>query len=160
MRLGIAAGEVATFTKTVTERDLLLTAEITGDHDPLHVDADYAARTPYGKRIAHGALVLGLLSTTASMISHRAIANGAEGVPVSLGYDRVRFLRPVFIGDTLTARYAVERTDEATGRAESACEVANQAGETCLVARHILRWVTAQGSAPDAFAIEARGPIT
>lgn len=141
MKLGIAPGEAASFTKTVTERDLLLTAEITGDHDPLHVDADYAARTPYGRRIAHGALVLGLLSTTASSIAHRAIANGAEGLPVSLGYDRVRFLKPVFEGDTLTARYVVERTDEAAGRSDSACEVVNQAGETCLVARHILKWV-------------------
>jgi acyl dehydratase len=141
MILGIAAGETATFTRTVTERDLLLTAEITGDHDPLHVDADYAARTPYGRRIAHGALVLGLLSSTASTIAHRAIANGAEGVPVSLGYDRVRFLLPVFIGDTLTARYRVESVDPVAGRSESACEVVNQDGATCLVARHILKWV-------------------
>jgi 3-hydroxybutyryl-CoA dehydratase len=141
MKLGIAAGESATFTKTVTERDLLLTAEITGDHDPLHVDEAYAATTAYGRRIAHGALVLGLLSTTASAIAHRAIANGAEGVPVSLGYDRVRFLRPVFIGDTLTAHYRVDSIDAAARRAESACAVVNQAGETCLVARHILKWV-------------------
>jgi acyl dehydratase len=141
MRLGIGPGEAASFTKAVTERDLLLTAEITGDHDPIHVDEAYAARTAYGRRIAHGAFVLGLLSTTASAIAHRAIAAGAEGVPVSLGYDRVRFLRPVFIGDTLTARYEVEQVDEAAGRAESRCEVVNQAGETCLVARHILRWV-------------------
>lgn len=141
MRLGIAPGETATFTRTITERDLLLTAEITGDHDPLHVDETYAATTAYGRRIAHGALVLGLLSSTASTIAHRAIANGAEGVPVSLGYDRVRFLRPVFIGDTLTARYVVETTDDGAGRSESACEVVNQAGETCLVARHILKWV-------------------
>ncbi|PWS34803.1 dehydratase [Falsiroseomonas bella] len=143
MKLGIAPGEVATFEKTITERDLLLTAEITGDHDPLHVDEAYAARTAYGRRIAHGALVLGLLSSTASTIAHRAIANGAEGVPVSLGYDRVRFLQPVFIGDRLTATYRVERTDETAGRAESACTVTNQHDETCLVARHILRWVAA-----------------
>jgi acyl dehydratase len=141
VRLGIAPGEVATFTKEITERDLLLTAEITGDHDPLHVDEAYAARTAYGRRIAHGALVLGLLSTTASLVSRRARANGAEGVPVSLGYDRVRFLRPVFIGDRLTARYRVEVADEARGRSESACEVVNDAGEACLVARHLMKWV-------------------
>lgn len=141
MRLGIAPGEAATFTKTVTERDLLLTAEVTGDQDPLHVDEAYAATTAYGRRIAHGALVLGLLSTTASTIAQRALANGAEGVPVSLGYDGVRFLRPVFIGDTLTARYRVESIDEARGRAESACEVVNGAGEACLVARHLMKWV-------------------
>ena len=141
MRLGIEAGATESFTKAITERDLLLTAEVTGDHDPLHVDEAYAARTAYGKRIAHGALVLGLLSTTASRIAHRAIAGGAEGVPVSLGYDRVRFLRPVFIGDTLTARYRVDMIDSVRGRTESACEVVNQAGETCLVARHIMKWV-------------------
>jgi acyl dehydratase len=143
MKLGIRPGEVATFEKTITERDLLLTAEITGDHDPLHVDEAYAARTAYGRRIAHGALVLGLLSSTASTISHRAIANGAEGVPVSLGYDRVRFLKPAFIGDRLIATYRVERTDEEAGRAESTCVVTNQDGETCLVALHILKWVQA-----------------
>lgn len=144
MKLGIEAGETATFTKTVTERDLLLTAEITGDHDPLHVDAEYAARTAYGRRIAHGVFVQGLLSATASAIAHRAIANGAEGVPVSAGYDRVRFLKPVFIGDTLTARYTVEIADPGRGRSESACEVVNHNGETCLVARHIMKWVTSR----------------
>ena len=141
MKLGIAIGETATFSKTIAERDLLLTAEITGDHDPLHVDAAYAATTPYGKRIAHGALVLGLMSACASAVSQRAIANGAEGRPASLGYDRVRFLKPVFIGDALTARYIVDSADQTAGRTEAACTVANQHGETCLVARHILKWV-------------------
>ncbi|MGK7868190.1 MaoC family dehydratase [Falsiroseomonas sp. E2-1-a20] len=140
MKLGVEPGAAARFTKTITERDLLLTAEITGDHDPLHVDAGYAATTAFGQRIAHGALVLGLLSATASEIAHRAIAAGAEGVPVSLGYDRVRFLRPVFIGDTLTAHYRVDTVDATRGRSEAACEVVNQKGETCLAARHILRW--------------------
>ncbi|MGG5885707.1 MaoC family dehydratase [Falsiroseomonas sp. HC035] len=140
MKLGLEPGAEARFTKTITERDLLLTAEITGDHDPLHVDATYAATTAFGQRIAHGALVLGLLSATASEIAHRAIAAGAEGVPVSLGYDRVRFLRPVFIGDTLTAHYRVDTVDAARGRSEAACEVVNQKNETCLAARHILRW--------------------
>jgi acyl dehydratase len=143
MRLGIEAGARESFSKTITERDLLLTAEATGDHDPLHVDEAYAAKTAYGRRIAHGALVLGLLSTTASRIAQRAIAAGAEGVPVSAGYDRVRFLRPVFIGDTLTAHYVVEQADATRGRTDSACEVLNQAGECCLAARHIMKWVPA-----------------
>jgi acyl dehydratase len=141
VRFGIVPGETARFVKTVTERDLLLTAEITGDHDPLHVDAEYAARTAFGRRIAHGAMVLGLLSGTASAIAQRAIANGADGVPVSVGYDRVRFLAPVFIGDTLTATYTVERLDPETGRSESLGEVLNQSGQRCLVARHIMKWI-------------------
>jgi len=141
MKLGIAPGAAAQFSKVLTERDILLTAEITGDHDPLHVDAAYAAKTAYGQRIAHGALVLGLVSTTASQIAHQAIAGGAEGVPVSLGYDRVRFLAPAFIGDVLTAQYRVEDTDEARGRSEAVCEVRKQDGTLCLVARHIMKWV-------------------
>ncbi|SFK70634.1 MaoC/PaaZ C-terminal domain-containing protein [Falsiroseomonas stagni] len=141
MKLGIEPGAEERFSKTVTERDLLLTAEITGDHDPLHVDEAYAARTAYGQRIAHGALVLGLLSSTASRIAQRAIAAGAEGVPVSIGYDRVRFLAPVFVGDTLTAHYIVESTDSTRGRSEAACEVVKADGTRCLVARHILKWV-------------------
>lgn len=141
MKLGLEAGAQARFSKTLTERDFLLTAEITGDHDPLHVDAYYAAKTAFGQRIAHGALVLGLLSTTASAIAHRAIAGGAQGVPVSLGYDRVRFLAPAFIGDTLEALYLVESLDPTRGRSEAACEVRNQAGTLCLSARHLMKWV-------------------
>lgn len=145
MTLGLEIGAEARFTKMVTERDLLLTADITGGHDPLHVDAAYAASTAFGQRIAHGALVLGVLSATASEIAHRAIAAGCSGVPVSLGYDRVRFLAPVFIGDTLMAQYRVDTLDAARGRSEAACAVVNQKGETCLVARHIMRWVAASG---------------
>ena len=145
MRFGLEIGAEASFSKTLTERDLLLTAEITGDHDPLHVDADYAARSPYGQRIAHGALVLGLLSATASAIAQRAIAQGADGVPVSIGYDRVRFLAPAFVGDTLTARYCVELLDTIRQRSEAACMVVNQKGEICLVARHLMKWVRQAG---------------
>ena len=65
-------GETACFAKTITETDLVLFAGLTGDFDPIHVNEDYAARTPFGRRIAHGALVMGLLSTTASMMSRRS----------------------------------------------------------------------------------------
>jgi acyl dehydratase len=141
MKLGLETGAEARFRKTLTERDFLLTAEVTGDHDPLHVDADYAARTAFGQRIAHGALVLGLLSSTASAIAHRAIAGGAQGVPVSLGYERVRFLAPAFIGDTLEAIYRVEVLDAARGRSEAGCEVRKADGTLCLAARHLMKWV-------------------
>jgi len=141
MRLGIEAGEEAAFTRTVTERDLLLTAEVTGDHDPLHVDEAYAATTAYGRRIAHGALVLGLLSTTASTIAHRAIANGAEGVPVSLGYDRVRFLRPVFIGDTLRAETSVHAVKPSGSRPNAGIVTFEHRLLNQRLARHILKWV-------------------
>ena len=62
---------------------------------------------------------MGLLSTTASMISRRSVERGAEAVPVSIGYDRIRFIKPVFINDTVTARYIIEEIDPEQGRSRS-----------------------------------------
>ena len=57
------------------------------------MDEAFASRTPFGRRIAHGALVMGLLSTTASITSRRSVERGSAGTPVSVGYDRIRFTR-------------------------------------------------------------------
>ena len=135
-------GETATFSKTITEADLVLFSGITGDFDPIHVDEEYARASAFGRRIVHGGLVMGLLSTTASMMSRRSAERGSKVVSVSLGYDRVRFLRPVFINDTLTARYTVEELDAAAARSRSRAEVVNQSGELCLAATHIMKWVS------------------
>ncbi|MBN8939679.1 MAG: MaoC family dehydratase [Rhizobiales bacterium] len=141
----LEVGETATFAKTITEADLVLFSGLTGDFDPIHVNEDYARKTAFGRRIAHGALVMGLLSTTASMMSRRSTERGSTGVSVSLGYDRIRFLKPVFIQDTLTARYTIEEIDEARGRSRSKVEVTNQDGELCLAGTHIMKWVAAVG---------------
>ncbi len=140
-------GETATFSKTITEADLVLFAGLTGDFDPIHVNEEYAKRTAFGRRIVHGSLIMGLLSTTASMISRRSVARGSKAVSVSLGYDKVRFLRPVFINDTLTARYTVEAIDTAAARSCSKVEVLNQSGELCLAGTHIMKWVSQEGAA-------------
>ncbi|HKY86505.1 MAG TPA: MaoC/PaaZ C-terminal domain-containing protein, partial [Pseudorhodoplanes sp.] len=95
----------------------------------------------FGKRIAHGGLVMGLLSTTASMMSRRSIERGAQAVPVSLGYDRIRFIKPVFINDTITARYTIEEIDPAAGRSRSVVEVVKGDGEVCVAGIHIMKWV-------------------
>jgi acyl dehydratase len=137
----LSAGEAAEFQKTISAADIAAFAEISGDHDPVHVDADFAARTAFGRIIAHGALVMGLLSTTASMISRLSVERGSPGTPVSAGYDRIRFTRPVFAGDTLMARYLVEDVDDACGRTRARVEVVNAEGETCLIGTHILSWV-------------------
>lgn len=134
-------GEHAEFSKTIGEADLVLFSGLTGDFDPIHVNEEYARTTAFGRRIAHGALIMGLLSTTSSMISRRSVARGAKGVPVSLGYDKIRFLQPVFINDTITARYTVEEIDGDAGRSRSKVEIVNQAGELCLVGTHIMKWV-------------------
>jgi len=61
--------------------------------------------------------------------------------PVSLGYDRVRFLQPVFINDTITVHYQIETIDRDRNRSSSAIEVTNQHGDLVAVATHILKWV-------------------
>jgi acyl dehydratase len=137
----LEVGETASFAKTITEADLVLFAGLTGDFDPIHVNEDYARSTAFGRRLVHGGLVLGLLSTTASMMSRRSVERGAKAAPVSLGYDRIRFTRPVYIGDTLTARYTIEALDEAAARSRSKVEVVNQDGALCLIGSHIMKWV-------------------
>ena len=140
----LKVGESATFAKTIAESDLMLFAGISGDFDPIHVNEEFAKTTAFGRRIAHGALVMSLCSTTASQMARRSQEHGAKAVPVSLGYDKVRFVKPVFIGDTLTARYTVEAVDQDAGRTRSKIEVVNQAGETCLAGTHVMKWVMAK----------------
>ena len=137
----LAVGERAEFSKTIGESDIALFAGLTGDFDPIHVDEEYARATAFGRRIAHGGLIMGLLSTTASMISRRSIARGSRATPVSLGYDKIRFLKPVFINDTITARYTVEAIDPEQGRSRSRVEVVDQTGKLCLVGTHVMKWV-------------------
>jgi 3-hydroxybutyryl-CoA dehydratase len=134
-------GERAEFSKTIGETDLVLFSGLTGDFDPIHVNEHYARATAFGRRIAHGGLVMGLLSTTASMMSRRSVERGAKAVPVSLGYDKIRFIAPVFINDTITARYTIEEIDAAEGRTRSKVEVVKSGGEVCLVGTHVMKWV-------------------
>ena len=137
----VEVGETTQFTKTVTETDVALFAAISGDFDPIHVDEEYAGKTPFGRRIVHGIAVMGLLSAAESEMSRRIVARGCPFKPVSLGYDKVRFIKPVFIGDTLRAVYTIAALDEAKMRATGKCEITNQRGELCLVGEHLMKWV-------------------
>ena len=64
-----------------------------------------------------------------------------EETPVSLGYDRIRFLAPVFLGDTVTINYEIVGIDEQRRRSVADIRVVNQSGELVAVAQHILKWV-------------------
>jgi 3-hydroxybutyryl-CoA dehydratase len=88
-------GQRATFTKTITEADISTFAGLTGDFNPIHVDAEYARRARFGQRVAHGMLTAGLISTVLGMR-----LPGPGGIFVS---QTLRFRRPVRIGDTITA---------------------------------------------------------
>ncbi|MEZ5865745.1 MAG: MaoC family dehydratase [Geminicoccaceae bacterium] len=125
-------GKVVTFSKTVSESDVYLFAGITGDFDPIHVDEAYASQTEFGGRIAHGALILGYMSTASTLI-HQGFGRPL----VSLGYDRIRIVKPVLIGDTITVTYKVASVDIEKSRTIAEVTVTNQRGELVVVANHI-----------------------
>ncbi len=122
-----------TFGRTMTETDFVVHAGHTGDFFPHHLDADFMAASEFGQRIAHGTMVFAIgIGLTATVINP---------VAFSYGYDRLRFVRPVFIGDTITVDYRVVTVDPSRRRAISEVTVANQDGAIVAVAQHILQWV-------------------
>lgn len=137
----LAVGNAVSFSKTVGESDVYLFAGITGDLSPNHVNEAEMRRSSYGRRIAHGALLVGYMSTASTMICERLKNARAEETPVSLGYDRIRFLGPVFIGDTITVSYHIEEVDAERRRTRARITIVNETGETVAVAEHILKWV-------------------
>jgi acyl dehydratase len=132
----IAIGLRTTFSKTVSESDVYLYAGITGDLDPNHVDEEYARKTSLGHRVAHGTLILGYTSAASTQI-----LKDFERPMVSVGYDRVRFLKPVYFGDTITVDYEIESVDRERERTIAKIEVKNQKGELVAVATHIMQLV-------------------
>jgi 3-hydroxybutyryl-CoA dehydratase len=135
----VTVGDSTSFSKTIAESDVYLFAGITGDFAANHINEEYMRGSAYGHRVVHGALLIGFMSTTSTLMSS-ASAQGGE-VPMSLGYDRIRFLAPVFIGDTVEVRYAIIAIDPIRRRATAKIEIVNQARELVAVAEHILKWV-------------------
>lgn len=123
-----------TLGRTITEADIVLHAGQTGDFYPHHVDAEWSATQPFGQRIAHGTLLIAVgVGMTAGDVNLRAF---------SYGYDRIRFVRPVHIGDTIVAESRIEgkrddpkRPDH--GFVDELVTVRNQRGETVLVLTHV-----------------------
>lgn len=121
------------FSKTVSESDVYGFAGITGDFYPMHVDAEYAATQPVGERVAHGVLLMGLMSTAAARWLSKESIDG-----LSYGYDKVRFTRPVCFGDTVTVSYAKESDSDDGRRVYSKVEAHNHRSELVGVAQHIV----------------------
>lgn len=136
----VSVGDEVEFTKTVGESDVYLFAGVTGDFSVNHVNEEYMRRSSYGRRIAHGALLVGFMSNTSTRMIERA-RPAPDETPVSLGYDRIRFLKPVFINDTVTVRYRITEVEPERRRSRSEITITNQHGETVAVAEHILKWV-------------------
>jgi acyl dehydratase len=119
-----SVGDSAEITRTIGQADIDAFASVTGDHNPVHVDEEFAKTTRFGKRIAHGML-------TASLIS-AVLANKLPGEgSVYLG-QTLKFVAPVFPGDEITARVTVKeiREDKPIMKLETIC--LNQRGEVVI----------------------------
>lgn len=138
--LPLEVGETFRFSKTVSESDLYQFAGISGDFAPQHVDEHHMKGTAFGKRIAHGGLVMAYASSVASAAAAAAARRTTE-TALSYGYDRVRFIRPVFVGDTLRVSYTVAEVDAERRRSVSDIHIADQNGTLVAVARHLMQWV-------------------
>jgi 3-hydroxybutyryl-CoA dehydratase len=114
-------GDSASFTKTITEADIVLFAGVSGDTNPVHLNAEYAKDTRFGQRIAHGMLSAALIST---VIGTKLPGPGAIYMSQSL-----RFTAPVFLGDTITATGTITAYEKNRGRMTLSTVCTNQRGE-------------------------------
>lgn len=120
--------------RTVTETDIVIHAGQSGDFFPHHMDEEWCKTQPFKKRIAHGTLIFTIaVGLTAAVINE---------VAMTYGYDRLRFVKPVFIGDTIKATVTIsEKKDHKKpgfGLVTELVEVFNQHGETVMVCEHVL----------------------
>jgi len=121
--------------RTVNDTHFAFFAAITGDNHPIHYDDEYARRTPFGRRLAHGLLLMALTAVGASPLTHRL-----EGALIAFLEQGCRFLRPVFVGDTLYPEHEVvglEPKADGRGVLRLAARVKNQRGETVLDGHHV-----------------------
>ena len=123
-----------TLGRTITEADIVIHAGQTGDFYPHHMDAEWCKTQPFRQRIAHGTLIF---SVAVGMT-----AGEVNPVAFTYGYDRLRFIKPVFIGDTLSVRVTIsDKRDSKSprhGMVVELCQVVNQRGETVLACEHLL----------------------
>lgn len=120
----LTVGQTAEFSKTVTEADVVLFAGVTGDFNPAHLDAVYAGKSRFGGRIAHGMLTASFFSTVLAM---RLPGPGTIYLSQNL-----RFLRPVKLGDTVTARVEVAELFPTRRRVRLLTTCHNQEGEAVI----------------------------
>lgn len=119
--MAFVVGQKATFSKTISEQDVATFAEIIGDKNPLHLDENYARGTRFGRRIAHGAFTMGLISAALGME-----LPGPGTVYLS---QNIKFIKPVFLNDTITATVEITATRPDKGLLTFKTDCANQQGE-------------------------------
>lgn len=123
-RQRISVGQRASVTRTISDADIATYAALTGDANPLHIDDGFAARSRFGRRVAHGLLSAGLIS---AVLGTKLPGPGAIYLQQSL-----RFVRPVYLGDSVTATVEVTayRDDRRIVTLRTTCS--DQRGEVVL----------------------------
>jgi 3-hydroxybutyryl-CoA dehydratase len=142
-------GDSASFSKTITDSDVVLYAGLSGDTNPVHLDAEYASKTRYGRRIAHGLLVAGLIS---AVLGEKIPGPGAIYAGQTL-----RFMRPVFLGDTITVTATISQYDRDRGRMTLQTVCRNQAGEEVITGEADVRYRPEPSVQPQATAASRSG---
>ena len=104
----LSVGQSAEITNHVTEATIIAFAEVSGDHNPVHLDEAYAAATPFGGRIAHGMLAASYISAV--------LGTTLPGPGAIYMSQQMRFLRPIRIGDTVVAKCTVKAMDDVKNR--------------------------------------------
>ncbi len=127
-------GMVESFSKTITEADVYAFAGITGDFYGIHVDEEFAKKTRYGTRIAHGALLVGFISTVMAKINSKIPPPGG----VSYRYD-VTFKAPVKFGDTIKTQLEVIEINTEKKEVIMEALATNQRGEKVLQGKTYLK---------------------
>jgi 3-hydroxybutyryl-CoA dehydratase len=123
-------GETASFSKTVTEADVTTFAGLIGDFNPLHVDAEFARKSRFGRRIAHGMFAGGLISAV--------LGNKLPGQGTIYLSQQIEFLAPVYIGDTITATVEIIawRADKRIMTLKTDCH--NQGGKQVVAGKAVV----------------------
>jgi 3-hydroxybutyryl-CoA dehydratase len=126
----LKVGDSAQFSKTVTETDIYLYAGITGDYNPAHINEDYARKTYFGTRIAHGLLSAGFISTV--------LGTQLPGPGTIYLRQELTFLGAVKIGDTITARVEIMEIEAEKGRIKLLTTCDNQEGKRVLTGEAVV----------------------
>lgn len=117
-------GQTAELTHCYSEEEVNRFAEISGDHNPVHLDAEYAKNTRFGKKLVHGFLSGSLISAV--------LGNVCPGEGSIYMNQNMDFLRPVFIGDTITAKVVVTSIDKGKKQMTLTTTCTNQNGKTVI----------------------------
>ncbi len=137
-KLPLKVGDSCSFTKTVSESDVYMFGGITGDFSQMHFNEAFMKTTQYGTRIVHGVLTFALGSTASTLIQQKY----DSPIPsASYGYDHLRFVNPVYFGDTITATYTIMRVEEDTMKTFADVVMTNQDDVVVCVATHILKFL-------------------